>query len=103
MDYQRIDQAGALEMIRNENAVVVDIRDPASFRSGHIAGALHLDNRNVAEFIATADRAGPVIVCCYLGNTSQDAARFLAAQGFERCYSLDGGFKGWRLSGNPEE
>ncbi len=103
MDYRRIDQAAALEMIRSENATVVDIRDPASFQSGHIAGALRLDNRNVADFIATADRASPVIVCCYHGNTSQGAARFLAEQGFERCYSLDGGFKGWRLADNPEE
>lgn len=103
MSFQRIDSAAALAMIRDEDAVVVDIRDPAAFGSGHIVGALRLDNRNVAEFIANADRAAPVIVCCYHGNTSQGAARFLAGQGFERCYSLDGGFKGWRLAGHPQE
>ena len=103
MNYQRIDASTALELMQNESAVVVDIRDPASYAAGHIAGAQRLDNETVAAFIADTDRASPVIVCCYHGNASQQAAQFLAQQGFERSYSLDGGFKGWRLAGNPEE
>lgn len=31
------------------------------------------------------------------------AARFLAGPCFGRCYSLDGGFQGWRLAGHPRE
>jgi thiosulfate sulfurtransferase len=38
----------------------------------------------------------PVIVCCYHGISSQQAAQFLIHQGFEEVYSLDGGFEAWR-------
>ena len=103
MNFQRIDAEAALQLMHSENVIVVDIRDPASYASGHIAGARRLDNQTVEAFITDTDRASPVIVCCYHGNASQQAAQFLAQQGFERCYSLDGGFKGWRLAGHPED
>jgi thiosulfate sulfurtransferase len=38
----------------------------------------------------------PVIVCCYHGVSSQQAAQFLIHQGFENVYSMDGGFEAWR-------
>ena len=103
MNDQQIDQATALDLIENDNAVVVDIRDPASYQSGHIRGAQHLDNQTVEEFVSGTNRDRPVIVCCYHGNASQGAARFLAEQGFTRAYSLKGGFHAWRLAGQPED
>ena len=103
MSSQRIDQETALDLINNENAMVVDIRDPASFQSGRIKDARHLDNQSVSEFVARTDPNHPVIICCYHGNASQGAAEFLTQQGFSRCFSLDGGFHAWRLAGHPED
>ena len=53
-DFKRIppEQAQAL---REQGAVVVDIRDPQSFANGHISGSRHLDNHSLAAFIAAAD------------------------------------------------
>lgn len=48
-----------------DGAVMVDIRDPESFASGHAKGAIHLDNHSLAEFIAQADLDAPTIVVCY--------------------------------------
>lgn len=79
----------------DRDAVVVDIRDEASYAAARVEGAAHLDDAGVARFVAEADRAVPVIVCCYHGHSSQQAAAFLAARGFDEVYSLDGGFAGW--------
>ena len=38
----------------------------------------------------------PVVVVCYHGNSSQGAAQYLAQQGFETVFSMDGGFEAWR-------
>ncbi|PTU74944.1 thiosulfate sulfurtransferase GlpE [Pseudomonas mangrovi] len=84
------------QSLRQEGAVVVDIRDPQSFAAGHISGSLHLDNHSLADFIAQADLDAPLIVSCYHGNSSQSAAAYLAHQGFSEVYSLDGGFELWR-------
>lgn len=100
-EFKRIDPATAHDL-RQHGAVVVDIRDPHSFASGHIPGARHLDNHSLADFIAGADMDKPLLVICYHGNSSQNAAGFLAHQGFAEVYSLDGGFELWRAQ-YPDE
>jgi|SRR5690606_17732949 len=94
-EFQRIAPAQA-QQLRQQGAAVVDIRDPQSFALGHIAGARHLDNYSLADFIAHAEFDRPLIVACYHGNSSQGAAAYLASQGFAEVYSLDGGFELWR-------
>ncbi|MCM5703904.1 thiosulfate sulfurtransferase GlpE [Larsenimonas salina] len=75
---------------------VVDIRDPLSFAGGHITHSQHLDNATVGAFIDQAPPETPVVVVCYHGHSSQQAASWLAGQGFSDVYSLDGGFEQWR-------
>lgn len=101
MDFKRIPPQDA-QALREQGAVVVDIRDPQSFANGHIKGSKHLDNISLHDFIANADLDAPLIVSCYHGNSSQSAAAFLVNQGFSEVYSLDGGFELWR-STYPDE
>ena len=85
------------EVLNNKTHVVVDIRDADSFSNGRITDALHLTNENVADFLRDADPDAPVVVCCYHGHSSQQAAQFLVSQDFTDVYSLDGGFTQWQL------
>lgn len=94
-EFKRIPPQQA-QALREQGAVVVDIRDPQSFANGHISGSRHLDNHALADFIAKADFDQPLIVTCYHGNSSQGAAAYLVGQGFSEVYSLDGGFELWR-------
>ena len=81
-----------------QGALLVDIRDPQSFAMGHAAGALHLTNTNLSDFISRADHSLPVLVMCYHGNSSKSAAQYLLGQGFSAAYSIDGGFDAWRAA-----
>ncbi|MFK3682937.1 thiosulfate sulfurtransferase GlpE [Pseudomonas sp. NPDC088890] len=94
-EFKRIPPEQA-QTLREQGAVVVDIRDPQAFAAGHISGATHLDNHSVADFIRNADLDKPTVVVCYHGNSSQSAAAYLVGQGFSEVYSLDGGFELWR-------
>ena len=96
-EFKRIppEQAQAL---RENGAVVVDVRDPQTYAALHICGARHLDNHSLHDFISNADLDAPVIVVCYHGNSSQSAAAYLIGQGFSDVYSLDGGFELWRAT-----
>lgn len=96
-EFQRIPPERA-QTLREQGAVVVDIRDPQSFAQGHISGSRHLDNYSLVDFIAQADLDAPLIVACYHGNSSQGAAAYLVGQGFSEVYSLDGGFELWRAT-----
>ena len=95
MAFDCIDIPEAKNLIENENAVVVDIRDAASFAAGAIENAIHLDNSSVTEFLTSADLERPLIVCCYHGNMSKGAAEFFSSQGFLQSYSLNGGYTEW--------
>jgi thiosulfate sulfurtransferase len=77
---------------------IVDIRDEQSFSSGHIPGAFHLTNGSMTQFTQDNDFDVPVVVCCYHGISSQQAAQYMLHQGFEEVYSMDGGFEAWRLA-----
>lgn len=94
--FKRINVSQAKQLIDENQAVVVDIRDQQSFNQGHIANAIALNNDNVAQFINDADKSLPLLVCCYHGNSSQSAAAMLASQGFDDVYSIDGGFAHWQ-------
>jgi len=98
MFYHRIAVQDAHELITTVTPVVVDIRDEASFRRGHICEAVHLDNDTAQGFIEQADKQHPVLIYCYHGNSSQAAAQYLVEQGFASVYSLDGGFMAWQAS-----
>lgn len=88
--------AAEVEAKAQEGAIFLDIRDQASFDAGHIQNAIHLADENIEAFLARADRAKPVVVYCYHGFSSQNAAEFLLDQGFENVFSLKGGYEGFR-------
>jgi thiosulfate sulfurtransferase len=94
-NFENISLDKAKEIIKQETTIIADIRDINSFKSGHIQGAIHLSSDNLQDFIQDNDPDHPVIVCCYHGHSSQPAAQYLSAQGFERVYSLIGGYTAW--------
>jgi thiosulfate sulfurtransferase len=92
---ERISVEQASQMIDSETTIVVDIRDESSFNSGHIDGAIRIDNDNVQAFLNDAEKSKPILVCCYHGNSSQATAEFFNQFGFARSYSMDGGMVEW--------
>lgn len=93
-EYLDVEQAAAL---MQQGAVIVDIRDEDSYTQGHMPGAIQLDNHSVSQFIQQADLDAPTIVVCYHGHSSQSAAAWLNSQGFDRVYSMNGGFTQWAV------
>ena len=102
MSFETIDIAEAQSLIENQQVTIIDIRDPASYASGHIDNAIHIDNSNLEAFIEDADKAIPLIVCCYHGNMSKGAADFFNGRGFAQSFSLNGGYTQWAQDQSPE-
>ncbi len=101
-NFEHISVEEAKSLMAEEPVQFVDIRDPDSHARNHIQGSIRVDNQNLNEFLDQADRNVPLIVYCYHGNASQGAADFMGQQGFERAYSLDGGFSRWHDLSEPE-
>ncbi len=101
MSEEEISVDAALAHLESGTAIFMDVRDGVSFRIGRIPGALHVGDHNISDFVETKDKSHPVIVYCYHGNSSLGGAAYLRAQGFERVWSMAGGFAGWH--GRPTE
>ena len=93
--FKEIAAQKAQEMVEEDSANVVDIRDPGSYAAGHIPNAVSLNDGNVKEYIETTDKEKPLVVCCYHGNSSRGAAEYLSQNGFKEVYSMTGGFDAW--------
>ena len=93
--FKEINAHKVQEMVEEESVIVVDIRDPGSYSSGHIPNAISLNDRNVKEFIEKTDKEKPLVVCCYHGISSRGAAEYLSQNGFKEVYSMTGGFEAW--------
>jgi thiosulfate sulfurtransferase len=101
-EFQHISPQQTKEKLEKGEIKVVDIRDDQSFELGHIPSAFHLSNSNITQFVNDNEFATPVVVCCYHGISSQQAAQFLIHQGFEEVYSMDGGFEAWQSNYQTE-
>jgi thiosulfate sulfurtransferase len=93
----------ALTKIEHNQATLVDIRDPQAYASGHAPQAIHLTNESIVDFMNNVEFEQPILVMCYHGVSSQGAAEYLANQGYEDVYSIEGGFAAWERASFPIE
>ena len=103
MDIPEIDITQALRLLESGAATFVDVRDPHSFKSRHVRGAIHLDDSSIQDFVACADKKVPIVVYCYHGHSSLGATAYLLDLGFAEVASLSGGFTAWQDADAPAD
>jgi rhodanese-related sulfurtransferase len=90
------DQAEALI---EQDALVLDVREPAEYQSGHLPNAVNIP-RGVLEFKVgnhpdLCDSQRSILIYCKNGGRSTLAAYTLKQMGFTQVDMLTGGFDGW--------
>jgi rhodanese-related sulfurtransferase len=96
----------ATQLMNREDALVLDVRDPGEYGSGHIIGAKNVPLSRIESAgseIAAKRREKPVIVYCENGNRATKAVAALKTQGFSRVVNLSGGIAAWQQAGLPLE
>ena len=82
----------AQELINNPGTVIIDIRDKASYQDGNIPNSINVSKGNIVDFLSSTDRQTPLLIYCYHGINSKDAAEYFVKNGFQSVFSLDGGY-----------
>lgn len=82
--------------------VLLDVRTPAEFASGHIPGAINIAVEELPQRLAEVPKGQPVVVYCRSGNRSANALRILTGAGFSPVFDL-GGIVDWSAAGLPIE
>jgi rhodanese-related sulfurtransferase len=93
----------AIFLINREDAVLLDVRDSASFSKGYIAASVNIPFAELASKIKQLDvyRQRPIIINFSRGQAHNRIARLLKEAGFVRVYHLKGGIVSWQNAALP--
>jgi rhodanese-related sulfurtransferase len=92
----------ANELLRDGDAVLVDVREPHEWDAGRIPGARHVQLEHLASQADTIPRDKRVIFQCRLGVRSAMATKAFRASGYD-ALSMAGGIQAWHDAGLPIE
>lgn len=100
--------AGAeLPAWRGQGAVLVDVREPAEYATGHIEGAINIP-RGVLEFKIgmvpeCANKDGAFLIYCRTSGRAALSAVQLQKLGYGNIVSMLGGYDAWSNEQRPTE
>lgn len=93
---QQADNQLFKQKMKEKKTVVIDVRTPMEYNSGHIQGALLMDVNN-GQFnnqISQLDTSKTYLVYCRSGARSMNAARKMQSKGL-KVINLQSGILGW--------
>lgn len=91
-----MDEAAAL-MEEENDYIILDVRTPEEFAEKHIPNAMNIPNETIGneEIAELPDKEQTILVYCRSGNRSKQAARKLAALGYQNVIEI-GGIRDWK-------
>ena len=100
-----VNAAQAIGLINHDDAVVVDVCEPAEFQTGHLPNAINMPLTKLAGNLGALNKHKnkPIIIACRSGNRSVKGAITLKKGGFDNVYSLAGGLVAWQKENLPVE
>jgi rhodanese-related sulfurtransferase len=92
-----------VNLVNQEKALMIDLRDKAEYNKGHILDAVHLPFAKLDKEIdhVAGDKEQPLVLICKLGQHSSAAGKKLAALGYSNVHRLKGGVSEWQALQMP--
>nr|WP_177224904.1 rhodanese-like domain-containing protein [Variovorax sp. 770b2] len=96
---------GAVQLINRERAVLVDVREPEEFATGHMIGAKNVPLNQLDEKLASTvkNKNVPLLLVCATGARAQRAVAMAKKLGYEQAQAVAGGLKAWKDANLPVE
>jgi hydroxyacylglutathione hydrolase len=94
-----VDTDGVRAQLRNERALVLDVRKPDEWEEGSVPDSLQIFVGHLESRMDEVPRDRPLVVMCSVGHRASVAVSLLKRAGFERVSNYLGGFTAWQRSG----
>jgi rhodanese-related sulfurtransferase len=89
------------EKLKNgRRPLVIDVRQPDEYRSGHIPGAKLMPLGELSRRMKELPQNREIVCVCASGNRSGSATRMLVGAGFD-AVNMKGGMLSWRRASFP--
>ncbi|MGW4464383.1 rhodanese-like domain-containing protein [Micromonospora sp. NBC_01796] len=85
----------------DDEAYLLDVREPDEWEAGHAPGAHHLPMMEVPARLAELPTDQDVVVVCRSGGRSGQVVSYLLGNGWDNVRNLEGGMQEWAASGRP--
>lgn len=90
----------AVDLINNENAVILDLRDKESFKNGHILNSINCSAEDFEQQKMNKYKNKKIILVCARGLQSPAVAAKITSQGYQPLV-LGGGIASWQNADLP--
>lgn len=84
--------------VKDQQAVVIDVRTPEETAAGVIEGVdllIDYKSSNFGAEVAKLDKSKAYVIYCRSGGRSAAASQYMIDNGFKKVYNLEGGIMGW--------
>ena len=91
----------AVDLINNKQAVVMDLRDAAAFKAGHIIGAMRVSENDFDTPRISKYKNKDIILVCVRGVQAASLASKLRTKEYTNPMVLSGGIEAWKQANLP--
>ena len=100
---RRASATEVVQIINRGKNVLVDIRTPEEFATGHLRDAKNIPLADFDKRIGELEKSKgkSIVVVCQTGARADKAVRLLQAAGFDDVAALDGGLAAWQAASLP--
>ena len=83
--------------------VILDIRTPGEFKSGHLAESVLIDfySQTFAENLSRLNKEKTYLIYCRSGNRSSKSLEIFKKLKFQKVYHMASGIRSWQSEGFP--
>lgn len=103
-DYYTVKQLNKVKALAKENqALLVDVREPKEYASGHIKGAINIPLRELTQNLNQIPQNRPVILYCSTGYRTAMGVMALQMLGYSNVRGFPPSIECWKMAGEPLE
>jgi rhodanese-related sulfurtransferase len=102
-NYRELTAAQAADVIARQQPLILDVRTPREFESGHLQNAILIPVQVLRQHLdrLTSHRDREILVYCATGNRSTVASKILLDSGFRQIANLRHGIADWQQRRYP--
>ncbi|MFU8884181.1 MAG: rhodanese-like domain-containing protein [Cyanobacteriota bacterium] len=101
-DFHAIRSVPALKrLLASGNVSLIDVRTPAEYRAGHIAGAINRPLNELSHHVAAISPEREVVLYCSSGFRSAMGVMALQLEGLNQVKGFVPSIEGWKAAGEP--
>ena len=101
--YKLLTVPEAIDLINRDEAVVIDTRNEAEFKTGHLGDAILIPLPDIKDSLDKLKKydGKPLLFYCKSGARSDEACKTLSKLGLSNIFALSGGIQAWQEANMP--